>query len=159
MGEFQRHKTCVALMQRLREVTRSGLDELAWSEPRPPWGAPVQGTAPPSIPGCPAGSPARRMAPQQQRRRGRSGGWGGAPGRGRRNWGAGAAGAGLTQCLRSTSSSASHLRVKNGCFRLMISPSKKVVRVGYSCGKTQIAKHDVLSRSDTNLEGPPSPHF
>lgn len=38
----------------------------------------------------------------------------------------------FTQCLRSTSSSASHLRVKKGCFLLIISPSKKVVRVGYS---------------------------
>lgn len=38
----------------------------------------------------------------------------------------------FTQCLRSTSSSASHLRVRNGCFLLIISPSKNVVRVGYS---------------------------
>ncbi len=39
----------------------------------------------------------------------------------------------LTQCLRSTSSSASHFRVRNGRFLLMISPAKNVVRVGYSC--------------------------
>ena len=31
-----------------------------------------------------------------------------------------------TQCFLSTSSSASHFRVRNGCFSLMISPSKKV---------------------------------
>lgn len=37
-----------------------------------------------------------------------------------------------TQCLRSTSSSASHFRVRNGLFLLMISPAKNVVRVGYS---------------------------
>lgn len=48
----------------------------------------------------------------------------------------------LTQCLRSTSSSASHFRVRNGRFLLMISPAKNVVRVGYSLG----SKHnsDVL---------------
>lgn len=39
----------------------------------------------------------------------------------------------LTQCLRSTSSSASHFRVRKGRFLLMISPAKNVVRVGYSC--------------------------
>lgn len=38
-----------------------------------------------------------------------------------------------TQCLRSTSSSASHFRVRNGRFLLMISPAKNVVSVGYSC--------------------------
>lgn len=43
----------------------------------------------------------------------------------------------LTQCFRSTSSSASHLRVKKGCFLLIISPSKKVVRVGYSYSKSK----------------------
>lgn len=42
----------------------------------------------------------------------------------------------FTQCLRSTSSSASHLRVRNGCFLLIISPSKNVVRVGYSWQRT-----------------------
>lgn len=49
----------------------------------------------------------------------------------------------LTQCFRSTSSSASHFRVKKGCFLLIISPSKKVVRVGYSCGKNPNIKQDV----------------
>lgn len=38
----------------------------------------------------------------------------------------------FAQCLRSTSSSASHFRVRKGLFLLMISPSKNVVRVGYS---------------------------
>ena len=37
-----------------------------------------------------------------------------------------------TQCFLSTSSSASHFRVRKGCFCEMISPSKKVVKVGYS---------------------------
>lgn len=37
-----------------------------------------------------------------------------------------------TQCFLSTSSSASHFLVKKGLFRLMISPAKKVVSVGYS---------------------------
>lgn len=41
----------------------------------------------------------------------------------------------LTQCFRSTSSSASHFRVRNGRFLLMISPAKNVVSVGYSCKK------------------------
>ena len=40
---------------------------------------------------------------------------------------------GHTQCFLSTSSSASHFLVKKGLFRLIISPAKKVVRVGYSC--------------------------
>ena len=39
---------------------------------------------------------------------------------------------GLTQCFRSTSSSASHFRVRNGLFLLIISPAKNVVKVGYS---------------------------
>lgn len=43
----------------------------------------------------------------------------------------------LTQCLRSTSSSASHFRVRNGRFLLMISPAKNVVKVGYSCESEQ----------------------
>ena len=38
----------------------------------------------------------------------------------------------FTQCFLSTSSSASHFLVKKGCFLLMISPSKKVVKVGNS---------------------------
>lgn len=38
----------------------------------------------------------------------------------------------LTQCLLSTSSSASHLRVRKGCFSLIISPSKNVTISGYS---------------------------
>lgn len=37
-----------------------------------------------------------------------------------------------TQCFLSTSSSASHLRVKNGYFLEIISPSKNVVNVGNS---------------------------
>lgn len=40
---------------------------------------------------------------------------------------------GHTQCFLSTSSSASHFLVRKGLFRLIISPTKKVVRVGYSC--------------------------
>lgn len=46
-----------------------------------------------------------------------------------------------TQCFLSTSSSASHLRVKNGYFWLMISPSKNVVSVGYSSVSPFICKY------------------
>jgi hypothetical protein len=46
----------------------------------------------------------------------------------------------FTQCLRSTSSSASHLRVRNGYFGDMISPSKNVVNVGYSSVRPFIFK-------------------
>lgn len=41
----------------------------------------------------------------------------------------------LTQCFLSTSSSASHFRVRNGRFILIISPAKNVVSIGYSCKK------------------------
>lgn len=37
-----------------------------------------------------------------------------------------------TQCFLSTSSSASHFRVRKGYFWLIISPSKNVVNFGYS---------------------------
>lgn len=53
----------------------------------------------------------------------------------------------LTQCFRSTSSSASHFRVKKGCFWLIISPSKKVVRVGYSYGQNPNIKNKMSNKS------------
>lgn len=43
-----------------------------------------------------------------------------------------------TQCFLSTSSSASHFLVRNGRFRLIISPAKNVVSVGYSCGTEEL---------------------
>lgn len=43
-----------------------------------------------------------------------------------------------TQCFLSTSSSASHFLVRNGRFRLIISPAKNVVSVGYSCGTEEV---------------------
>lgn len=48
-----------------------------------------------------------------------------------------------TQCFRSTSSSASHFRVRNGRFLLMISPAKNVVSVGYSW---KIKKHGTYNQ-------------
>lgn len=45
-----------------------------------------------------------------------------------------------TQCFLSTSSSASHLRVKNGYFFDIISPSKNVVKVGNSSVRPLIFK-------------------
>lgn len=47
----------------------------------------------------------------------------------------------LTQCFLSTSSSASHFRVKNGYFFDIISPSKNVVSIGYSNVRPVIFKY------------------
>lgn len=45
-----------------------------------------------------------------------------------------------TQCFLSTSSSASHFRVRNGYFLLIISPSKKVVNFGNSSVRPLICR-------------------
>lgn len=57
----------------------------------------------------------------------------------------------ITQCFRSTSSSASHFLVKKGRFLLMISPAKNVVSVGYSYREQQSGMSNAFPWSDTHF--------